>query len=843
MNIPYKLYVLRAKLLNANCGPLRKAREEWRCRCPAHDDKSPSLYVGATKGKILIRCNAGCTAEQICNALDHDQADLFYSPQDGLVDWETGAPANSNAPPPAEPSAPVTTEQPATVADDSFRNTVYLALLQSLELTTGHFEALRKRGLSGDEIQKRGYRSIDSVKLRQAVDPLLVAHGKEKLLTVPGFAEKDDKIYFSAGKGFFIPVRNPSGDILALKIRHDANANGSKYSWASSADVSCGNLVHVPLGLPKRPKLVRLTEGELKADIATVLSKTPTISAPGVGNWPLAVPVLKSMQAKKVLLAMDQDGKPGTLAAIDKALLGLTAEGFEVQLEWWDGNVAKGIDDLLAAGGKPEIVDGLQAVLRVREALLPADAPPADESEPEPPTLPLAVFPPALAKYLKEVGESTGTPPDFAALGLIITAGAAIGNSRALCLKPNIWYESPRFYGANVGDPASGKTPALDAVVKPYQDLQMKLVKAYKSGKSEYDKAKADYEETLKENKILPPEQRKALPDVPQQPLVPERFVVMDCTIESLAPLLEANPRGLLMPQDESVAWTKAMGQYKGGRGNDRQFWLSAWSGKSHLVDRKSQEGVPTSIPRPFVNVVGGLPPDMLTELGDSKERNDGFLHRILFVFPHVVAGAEWSESTVSEKSKAAWEKTLVKLRELEMIEMGDGFMGYQVVKLSPAAREAWVEWYNGHAAETRSPDLAAQMIGPWGKLKAYAARLALVLHYLWLVQGKGKEGDLEAATIERTVKLIDYFKGHLKLVYGRLRLTAEDNHLLEVIDWIRRHNNQCTARDLVRAKKVTPASKAKKFMIELQERGYGRLESVTGGNGRLMQRFVLDPS
>ena len=45
--------------------------------------------------------------------------------------------------------------------------------------------------------------------------------------------------------------------------------------------------------------------------------------------------------------------------------------------------------------------------------------------------------------------------------------------------------------------------------------------------------------------------------------------------------VLEDNPRGLLMVQDEGVAWVRSMGQYKGGRGNDRQFWLSAWSGKA----------------------------------------------------------------------------------------------------------------------------------------------------------------------------------------------------------------------------------------------------------------------
>jgi hypothetical protein len=234
----------------------------------------------------------------------------------------------------------------------------------------------------------------------------------------------------------------------------------------------------------------------------------------------------------------------------------------------------------------------------------------------------------------------------------------------------------------------------------------------------------------------------------------------------------------------------------------------------------------------------------MLNELADQKGRNDGFLHRVLFVFPRASTGTDWTDVTVSQESRQAWEATLVALRQLAMEELDDGVPGYKVVNLSPAAKEVWVSWYNAHAAETRGPDLSVQLIGPWGKLKAYAARLALVLHYLWLVQGEGNEGEVEAISVERAARLIDYFKGHLKLVYGRLRQTTEDNHLLEVVDWVRHQKGcRCTARDLVRAKKVTPTATAKKFMTELQERGYGRLESQEGANGRKVLWFIFDPS
>jgi hypothetical protein len=860
MYVPYKLAVLLHKLREDGGGPIRQQGGEFRCHCPAHDDGGPSLYLGLTEDRILIRCNAGCTPEEVCNRLDHAVADLFFDGDEPWIDADGAAGALDGAEDPHGAAdgdhdgaavGQVAAVQPGCTAltataqatDEMLRHAVYAGLLGQLELSTAHFENLRKRGLIADEIAKRGYRTADSARLRKAVDQLLQEHGAERLMTVPGFAEKDGRVFFAASNGMLIPTRDLTSNILALKVRHDSGYNGPKYTWASSRNASSGNMVHVPLGVAVQSETARLTEGELKADVATALSKLPTISAPGVGSWHLAVPVLRSLGATKVLLAMDQDGKPGTLAAIEKALFGLTRAGFTAELEWWDGKAAKGIDDLLAVGGRPEVITGIAAVVRVRGVLEEPGPEAQDAEEPEPAPFPVDVLPPALATYVGEVAEATATPPDFAAVTLLVTAGAALGNSRALCLKENVWYEGPRFYAANVGDTSSGKTPAMDEVLRHYQALQSRLLQDYKDVKADYDQAKAEYEQVLKENRALPPEQRLPLPTVPDEPEKPERFITIDATVESLGPLLEGNPRGLLMPWDEGVAWVRGMGQYKGGRGNDRQFWLSNWSGKMHMVDRKGQGVVPIIIPRPFVNVICGMPPDMLGELADCQGRNDGFLHRILFAFPRCAGASDWEEVTVDLASKQAWEQTLVNLRKLVMQELDDGDLGYKLVKFSPAAKEAWVAWWNAHAAEIRSPDLPLQLTGPWGKLRSYAARLALLLHYLWLVQTDQDEGDVEAVSVERAATLIDYYKSHLRRVYARLRQTPEDNHLLELIDWVRQQGGQCTVRQAVRAKKVASSEKAKKLFKELEERGYGRIELREGGNGRKVPWFVFDPT
>ena len=74
----------------------RRNGSGWQARCPAHDDKIPSLSVGEKDGKILLHCFTGCTAEAVVAALDLTMADLF-------TNGATPPGAERPEPPPPEP--------------------------------------------------------------------------------------------------------------------------------------------------------------------------------------------------------------------------------------------------------------------------------------------------------------------------------------------------------------------------------------------------------------------------------------------------------------------------------------------------------------------------------------------------------------------------------------------------------------------------------------------------------------------------------------------------------------------------------------------------------------------
>src|SRR5262245_26504684 len=48
----------------------RKAGAVWMARCPAHDDRCPSLVIAdANGGKVLVHCHAGCDQRNVIAAL------------------------------------------------------------------------------------------------------------------------------------------------------------------------------------------------------------------------------------------------------------------------------------------------------------------------------------------------------------------------------------------------------------------------------------------------------------------------------------------------------------------------------------------------------------------------------------------------------------------------------------------------------------------------------------------------------------------------------------------------------------------------------------------------------
>jgi hypothetical protein len=66
-----------AELLKAR----RTGRRRWQGKCPAHDDRTPSLAIHEGQhGRVLIKCWGGCSLGSVLTALSLTTRDLFAGP-------------------------------------------------------------------------------------------------------------------------------------------------------------------------------------------------------------------------------------------------------------------------------------------------------------------------------------------------------------------------------------------------------------------------------------------------------------------------------------------------------------------------------------------------------------------------------------------------------------------------------------------------------------------------------------------------------------------------------------------------------------------------------------------
>lgn len=456
--------------------------------------------------------------------------------------------------------------------------------------------------------------------------------------------------------------------------------------------------------------------------------------------------------------------------------------------------------------------------------------------EPGPPRpLPLHALPRELRRLSEEAAAAIHCPPDQIGVPALVVCAAMVGSARALRIKHG-WNERPTFYLAIVGDPGGGKSPALSLATAPLRTLQSELGEEYRQARAAYERALGEHE--LAEGEWR--KQRKAVLGAarPVAPAEPRRKIAFssDATWEALAAAHLENLRGLVYLADELSGWARSMGQYKSGRGADRQHWLSAWSAGPITILRRTLPE-PIVIPRPALSVLGGLPPDVLGELADEQGREDGFIHRILFTWPEW-RPTRWSDDVVSDATRGEYETLARRLRS-ELQPQPDGQA--RLVGLTPEASAALRSFLERelHPALNAAP---VALRGPLAKLVSYTSRLALVIHLCEHVQGRAPSPDVGAEAVEAAAELVRYFASHTARVYQRLRATPRDRHVAALVEWTRRRGGSVTLREIVRAEVggVRTAAAAESLCNEAAKRELGALEDETTIAGRRKRRFRL---
>jgi len=372
----------------------------------------------------------------------------------------------------------------------------------------------------------------------------------------------------------------------------------------------------------------------------------------------------------------------------------------------------------------------------------------ADETEIERPDFPVDVFPEDVQAYVCDGAAALGVPVDMIALPLLAVAGGTIGNTVALAVKPS-WIERANPWLAEVAPPGSGKSPAMDFALDPVRAIQHKAVEAYRVALEEWQE-KVDAAKGEKGN-------HDPLPDKP----VLDHHFTTDVTIEGLVDVLKDNP-GVTVMRDELGGLVASFDQYR--KGADRQSYLSLWAGSSLKVDRKGAGT--TWVPRPCVAVIGGIQPDMLSDLGEKNGKRDGFIERFLIAEP-TPKPQKWTDAEVDPRTRiqmiALFGMLRVRHRAKTEAELSaDVEVG--VLFLTPQAKAEFATWYDQNAAITAESQGIAT--GFYAKYPGQLARIALILHCLHHPGDATTKVDVDSIT--GAISVIEYFRSHLRGILPR---------------------------------------------------------------------------
>lgn len=403
---------------------------------------------------------------------------------------------------------------------------------------------------------------------------------------------------------------------------------------------------------------------------------------------------------------------------------------------------------------------------------------------PVPPFDQEALLPDTLRGWIMDEADRMPCPPEFIAVGALVTLGAIIG---ARCtMKPKSrddWLIVPNLWGAIVGLPAAKKSPAIAAALKPLDRLIARAIEAHQTDVTAYETDKIVFE--AKEDAIkvrmkaaakdvekgsldqIVKELQAHRKQIAKEPTL-RRYKTNDTTIEKLGELLRENPAGLLVLRDELVGLVASW--EREGREGDRAFFLEAWNGNGSFdTDRIARGSI--SIPNLCVSILGGIQPDKLIAYLEQATRalaNDGMLQRFqLMVYPDHRPW-EWRDRTPDKVARDRAFAVFETLADFDPVAFGaasaDHSHKFPYFRFDEEAQDIFIEW-SGDLHRERLPaeehPIMAQHLTKFDKL---FPALALILHL-----ADDQRGPVTATAAYRAAAWCDYLEAHARRCYGLL--------------------------------------------------------------------------
>jgi hypothetical protein len=364
------------------------------------------------------------------------------------------------------------------------------------------------------------------------------------------------------------------------------------------------------------------------------------------------------------------------------------------------------------------------------------------------------------------------------------------------------FYPPPIIWTGIIAESGATKSPIFKILTKPLKVLQAEAEEIYREKMKEYELE-------------LKKEQEPKL-DKP----IPRNYFFQDFTTEGLALSLEGTTHGTAIAVDELAEMLAGFNQYKGGKGNDRQKWLTIYDSGGMKVDRSS--GKRMFLTHTPVSILGTIQPDVLKQQMGDLYTVDGLWQRFLWVnlpVTRLPAPGDGVTCNISELLLGIY-------RRLENLPA----IAYSISK---EARKLWKDWHDW--CETQKLAEAHPSIRTlYPKARERAARIALVFHVVEAVaKGQMPGQEISATTLSAAIQFTQWTIKQTRLLYADLGIT-EHQDSAKITRFVERfkHSEWVTAKQVrswIPAKQKPSCDRCREFMQQIVDMGYATDNGQTG--------------
>ena len=342
---------------------------------------------------------------------------------------------------------------------------------------------------------------------------------------------------------------------------------------------------------------------------------------------------------------------------------------------------------------------------------------------------PLEVYPRDTQEIIIEIHNKHLFSLDYLGAGILSAASAAIGKSHKLEVKHG-WEEKVNLFMVIVGQPGDAKTQALKFCFHPIQLRENQLFTEYENELAEYERSNSESSESKQKEK---------------KPIL-KRFLLSDFTPEALILNHAYNKRGICVFVDELNGWLKNFNRYNSS--GEAETYLSLWSGTQITTDRAS--GKSLRLEDPCLSVIGSTQISVLKDFGKDGRATNGFMDRLLFVYPNNEKVLRWNIQQVNKVLFNNYTTIIHNLIDLG----GDDPSASKVLTMEKEAMEYLFEWQNNRPDKfffdyERSIEI---------KLQQYVLRFALILQLIHSTVENNPIEEVTIKSIKGAIQLFDYF-------------------------------------------------------------------------------------